>query len=342
MGHPISVIYGCAGTKLSKTEKSFFRDANPLGFILFGRNIDTPEQVLNLTGDLRECIGREDAPILIDQEGGRVQRIMPPHWRDVPSLGTFAELHQVNPDAGVEAATLNACLIAADLHDLGVDVNCLPVLDVPQSDSHPFLKGRAAGNNAKQASILGQAACVGLMAGGVLPVLKHIPGHGRATADSHHDLPRVTASIQELDTVDFAPFRDLADLTNCKPWAMTAHIVYTALDVDQPASTSAHVIDQVIRHQIGFDGFLVSDDIGMNALSGTVPQRAEACLVAGSDAILHCNGDMTEMISVAEVIGDMRDVSFNRFQESRAMLSEPASLNKDEALARLNQLLVGN
>jgi beta-N-acetylhexosaminidase len=334
MSHPLAVIYGCDGTVLSDQEKAFFRDADPLGFILFARNIDTPDQVRALTRDLRDSIGREDAPILIDQEGGRVQRLRPPHWRDAPSPGTFADLHNINPDAGLEAATLNARLIASDLHDLGVDVDCLPVLDVPQADSHPFLKGRAAGNDADQAAILGRAACDGLLAGGVMPVIKHIPGHGRATADSHHDLPRVDVSAEQLDQVDFAPFRALADI----PWAMTAHIVYAAFDNDQPASTSSHVIETVIRDSIGFEGFLVSDDIGMNALSGTIPERVQACLTAGSDAVLHCN-DLDEREAVATVASTMSDQSMARFQTGRAQLSKPHALDKQAALDRLGQLL---
>ena len=334
MSHPRAIIFGCEGTVLGEQERAFFADANPLGFILFARNVDTPDQVRALTRDLRASVGRDDAPILIDQEGGRVQRIKPPHWRDVPPPGTFADLHRINPEAGIEAATLNARLIAADLIDLGVDVDCLPVLDVPQPESHPFLKGRAAGQDAEQASILGQAACDGLMSGGVMPVIKHIPGHGRATADSHHDLPRVDASLQDLEQVDFAPFRDLSHI----PWAMTAHIVYTALDADEPASTSAHIIENVIRGQIGFQGFLVSDDIGMNALSGTIVERAEACFAAGSDAILHCN-DLEHREAVAAIAPAMSDQSMRRFEQARASLPAPAALDKHAALDRLNTLM---
>ncbi len=336
MTYPRAVIFGCEGTVVSPEERDFYRESNPLGFILFARNVETPEQVKALCTDLRQCVGRPDAPILIDQEGGEVQRLKPPHWRDTPAPGRFAELQARNPRAGLEAARLNARLIAHDLRYLGIDVNCLPVLDIPQADSHPFLNGRAAGQNVEQSILLGRAACVGLLAGGVLPVIKHIPGHGRSTADSHHDLPRVDVTRSDLESTDFAPFKAL----NQMPWAMTAHIVYTALDDNNPASTSNTIIENVIRNEIGFEGFLVSDDIGMNALSGTMAERAERCLAAGCDAILHCNGDLSEMRAVNEVSAEMTAEQYKRFDAGRAFLpSSTEEIATTTALSHLDNLL---
>ncbi len=335
MSAPLAVIFGCAGTTLSAAEKRFFRDADPLGFILFARNVDNPDQVRALVSDLRACIGRDDAPVLIDQEGGRVARLRPPHWRGVPAPGVFSDLHSANPQAGLEAARLNARLIADDLYDLGIDVDCLPVLDVPQPDSHEFLRGRAAGHDVEQSIALGRATCEGLLTGAVMPVLKHIPGHGRATADSHHDLPRVEVSRADLEAIDFAPFRALRDIA----WAMSAHVLYSALDATQPASTSALVIEQVIRGDMDYDGFLVSDDIGMNALSGDMGQRASACLNAGSDAVLHCNGDMDEMIMTAHAVRPLDDAACARLARGRAAIGAPQPFDRAQALVRLDALL---
>jgi beta-N-acetylhexosaminidase len=335
MTAPLAVIFGCASTSLSVEEKSFFKQSNPLGFILFARNIESPDQVRALVNDLRDCVGRKNAPILIDQEGGRVQRLKPPHWRDVPKPGTFATLHESDADVALEAAKLNARLIASDLHDLGIDVNCLPCIDIAQDDSHEFLHGRVSGKTPEQSIALGRAVCDGLLAGGVMPVIKHIPGHGRAKSDSHHELPRILASSDDLHAIDFAPFHGLRDIG----WGMTAHVIYEALDNANPASTSLMITQNIIREHIDFDGFLVSDDICMNALSGTMAERTNACLDAGSDAILHCNGEMAEMIEVAQTDRRLNISARNRFDRGRAMIHTPQTFDKEEGLARLGALL---
>ena len=270
-----------------------FRDVRPWGFILFKRNVETPGQVRALVEALRETVGRLDAPVLIDQEGGRVQRLGPPHWRRYPPGRAYGE---VSRDSWVrrEVARLGARLMAHDLAMLGVNVDCLPVLDVPAPDGHEVIGDRAYGDTPDEVAMLGRAAAEGLIAGGVLPVIKHIPGHGRARADSHLDLPVVEASLGELDARDFAPFRGLSDM----PMAMTAHVVYSAIDKSAPATTSRRAVRRIIRGSIGFDGLLMSDDLSMKALQGDFAERARASLAAGCDVVLHCNGDMAEMKAV--------------------------------------------
>ncbi|HEX7758356.1 MAG TPA: beta-N-acetylhexosaminidase [Caulobacteraceae bacterium] len=287
-------ILGCAGTHLTPEEAAFFRDVQPWGFIVFKRNIDTPDQLKALVGDLRATVGRADAPVLIDQEGGRVQRLGPPHWPRYPNGGAYGG--RVGVSLGQKRATawLGGRLMGADLGQLGINVDCLPVLDVPHPGAHDVIGDRAYGDTPDVVASLGRAAAEGLIAGGVLPVIKHIPGHGRAGADSHLDLPVVDASWDELDAVDFAPFRALSDM----PLAMTAHVVYAAVDAKRPATTSEIVIERVIRGAIGFDGLLMSDDLSMEALSGTLTQRARQSLAAGCDVVLHCNGKMDEMKAV--------------------------------------------
>jgi len=287
-------IAGCAGTALSPEEIAFFRDARPWGFILFKRNCDTPDQIRRLCGELRATVGWR-APILIDQEGGRVQRLGPPHWPAYPTGRTYGAVFAHDRAAGRRAAWLGARLMAADLADLGIDVDCLPVLDVPVEGAHDVIGHRAYGVTPDVVSDLGRQAAEGLLAGGVLPVIKHIPGHGRAGVDSHLALPVVDTDRATLETTDFPPFRDAADL----PLAMTAHVVYTALDANDPATTSKVVIEEVIRGLIGFDGCLMSDDVSMQALSGTIGERTTASLAAGCDLALHCNGRLDEMIAVA-------------------------------------------
>lgn len=288
-----AAIYGCAGQTLSDAERRFFREVEPWGFILFARNISTPDQVKRLTGELCEVAGRV-VPVLIDQEGGRVARLRPPHWRAYPAGRRYGELYQRVPNLGLEAARIGGRLIASELNALGINVDCLPVLDVPVASAHDVIGDRAYGDTPDVVASLGRAAAEGLIAGGVLPVIKHIPGHGRAGADSHLDLPVVDASWDELDAVDFAPFRALSDM----PLAMTAHVVYAAVDAKRPATTSEIVIERVIRGAIGFDGLLMSDDLSMEALSGTLTQRARQSLAAGCDVVLHCNGKMDEMKAV--------------------------------------------
>ncbi len=286
-------IAGCAGPVLGADEQAFFRDAQPWGFILFKRNIEAPDQVRRLTAALRETVGR-DAPVLIDQEGGRVQRMGPPHWPKYPPGAAYARA-AADPGAQAELARLGARLIAQDLHDVGIDVDCVPCLDVPVAGAHDVIGNRAYGNDPETVIRLGRAAAEGLLAGGVLPIVKHMPGHGRAGADSHHALPVVDASRAELETTDFRPFRALADM----PMAMTAHVVYRAIDPDRPATTSAVVMREIVRGHLAYDGLVMSDDLSMNALAGSLGERARAAFAAGCDMALHCNGDLAEMGAVA-------------------------------------------
>ena len=287
-------ITGLAGTTLTPEEGAFLREADPWGLILFKRNIDTPAQVTQLTGSLREALGRQ-VPILVDQEGGRVQRLGPPHWPTYPPGAAYGRLYQRDAGAGCKAAHLGARLIAADLAAVGIDVDCLPVADVPVAGANAVIGDRAYGTTAGQVAALARAAADGLLASGVLPVLKHIPGHGRATADSHLALPVIDTDRATLEATDFAAFQPLADL----PLGMTAHVVYTAIDPIAPATTSVTVVRDVIRHLIGFRGLLMSDDISMEALSGSIAERSRAAIAAGCDVILHCNGSLDEMRAVA-------------------------------------------
>ncbi|MEL7212176.1 MAG: glycoside hydrolase family 3 protein [Pseudomonadota bacterium] len=291
-------IFGCEGLTLSDQEIAFYRDFNPFGFILFARNIDTPDQVRALTAQLREAVGRE-APILVDQEGGRVQRLRAPEWCEwVPPLDEVAR--SSDP---ARAMFLRYALIGAELRAVGIDVNCAPMADVAEAETHPFLLNRCYSDDPAQVATLGRAVADGLLHAGVLPVLKHIPGHGRGRVDSHKDLPRVGVDRAALER-DFAPFRALNDV----PMGMSAHVVYEAIDAGAPATTS-RVMVNLIREEIGFDGLLMTDDLSMQALSGTVAERAEASLSAGIDVILHCNGDLNEMRAVAEASGTMGEAA---------------------------------
>ncbi|SMX41787.1 beta-N-acetylhexosaminidase [Actibacterium lipolyticum] len=308
-------FFGCTGLSLSEDERAFFKDANPYGFILFARNIDTPDQIRRLTADLRDAVGR-DAPILIDQEGGRVQRLEAPQWRKwLPPL----EEVQNAGDRATEIMRLRYQIIAAELRDLGIDVNCAPMADVARAETHPFLKNRCYGTDPARVAEIARAVSDGLLAGGVLPVLKHIPGHGPATADSHLELPHVDLPRRTLEEVDFAPFRDLADL----PFAMTAHVVYESIDAERPATTSPTMVN-LMRTDMGFSGFLMSDDISMHALSGDMAGRCTASLQAGCDGILHCNGDMAEMIVIAEASGTFTPIAAQRAEAALAGRSAPA------------------
>lgn len=295
-------------------ERAFFAETDPLGFILFARNCDNPEQVASLVGELRDAVGRDDAPVLIDQEGGRVQRLGPPHWASRPAQRLFATLAAQNEGRAKSACEANARLIAHDLMAVGIDVDCLPLLDVPIPGAHDIIGDRAYGFDPERVAVLGKAVIRGLMKGGVTPIIKHIPGHGRANVDSHKDLPVVTAPLDDLRTTDFAPFAAL----NNAPWAMTAHVVYNSIDPDAPATLSKRVIDDVIRGEMGFDGFLISDDVSMHALKGDFADRARGCLMAGCDTVLHCNGDMTEMRALAASIPVMTDDAWRRYEAGRA------------------------
>ncbi len=289
------MILGAAGTTVTAGERIFFNGEAPWGFILFARNLSEPAQIEDLVAELRDCIGRPDAPVFIDQEGGRVQRLRPPLAGHYPPADRLGRLYQSDPDAGLRASWLMARLHAFDLMRYGIDGDCLPVLDVPIEGAHDVIGDRAFAHDPKVVSVLGQASVAGLLAGGVMPVIKHIPGHGRAFSDSHLALPIVTASLDELRDSDFLPFKALKDA----PAAMTAHVVYTALDPENPATTSGRVIENYIRGEIGFDGLLMSDDLSMKALSGDFGHRARSSLAAGCDVVLHCNGDMAEMVAIA-------------------------------------------
>jgi beta-N-acetylhexosaminidase len=288
-------ITGVSGPALTVGERGFLRDAQPWGLIIFRRNITTTQALRALVDDVRSILGRR-APVLVDQEGGRVQRLGPPHWPKYPPAAAYGELYDANPAEGLAAARLGARLIAADLVDVGIDVDCMPVADVPVAGADAVIGDRAFGDRPDKVSALAAAFAEGLEAGGVLPVVKHLPGHGRATADSHQKLPVVTAEKATLETTDFAAFRPLAGL----PLAMTAHVVFTALDQMAPATTSAVIVREVIRGSIGYQGLLMSDDLSMGALSGSLGERTVAALAAGCDMALHCNGKMDEMRAVAE------------------------------------------
>jgi beta-N-acetylhexosaminidase len=328
-------IFGCAGQTLSDAERDFFRDVRPWGFIVFRRNIDSADQLRRLTGALRDTVGRADVPILIDQEGGRVQRMGPPHWPVYPPSRAYGKVAG-GIFAQREAARLGARLMAHDLVSVGINVDCVPVLDVPAADGHEIIGDRAYGKDADTIAVLGRAAAEGMIAGGVLPVIKHIPGHGRARADSHHELPVVSASREELETVDFAPFKALSDM----PMAMSAHVVYSAIDPDRPGTLSATVISQVIRGAIGFDGLLMTDDLSMNALGGSYAARARDALSAGCDIILHCNGDMEEMKAVAKGSQALDGASEHRAAAAMARLARaPEPFDVEEARRRFEAVM---
>lgn len=335
---PRAAIFGLAGTALSADEAAFFAEVDPLGFILFTRNCQDPDQVRALVAELRACVGRADAPILIDQEGGRVARLKPPHWPIFPAAGAIAKLYEEDPKAALEAAMLHAFLIACVLRDLGITVNCAPVLDIPQAGSDPIIGDRAFGTTPRMVSTLGRAACDGYLRGGVVPVIKHIPGHGRALVDSHMALPVVDAPLGELRRVDFRPFLDLADM----PWAMTAHVVYKDIDPDRPATTSSRILGQVVRGEFGFRGVVLSDDLSMNALGGDYADRARRALTAGCDVVLHCNADRIEMEAVAEGSREMTETSYFRVQSGeklRRRCLRADGENTAEQWARLAGLL---
>lgn len=288
-------IAGAAGPSLSPDEAAFLRDERPFGFILFKRNIQEPNQVRDLIGSVRDALGSPLAAVLVDQEGGRVQRLGPPHWPSYPPGAAFGHLYRQDVETGLAAARLGARLIAVDLFALGINVNCLPLADLALPGADPIIGDRAYGSEPSQVGAIARAVGEGLLAGGVLPVLKHLPGHGRASADSHLTLPIVETSRLELEKTDFAAFRAAGPM----PLGMTAHVVYAAIDPAQPATCSSVMINDVIRGAIGFDGLLMSDDVSMGALVGTIAERSRSALSAGCDIVLHCNGRFEEMRAVA-------------------------------------------
>jgi beta-N-acetylhexosaminidase len=328
-------ITGVSGTELGSAERAFIADARPWGFILFKRNVETPEQVASLVGQLRDAAGRPDAPVLIDQEGGRVQRLGPPNWPVYPAGAVFGTLYDIDSALGLQAARLSARLIAADLFDLGVSVDCLPLADLPVAGADAVICDRAYGTEPGKVAAIARAVTDGLEQGGILPVLKHIPGHGRATADTHFRLPVVDTSRKELEKTDFAAFQPLADL----PMAMTAHVVFSALDPAQPATTSATMVDQVIRGVIGFQGLLMSDDVSMNALAGSIAERTRAIFAAGCDIVLHCNGKLDEMRDVARETPALSGKALERAGTALASRKAPKPFDRAAARVELDALI---
>lgn len=315
-----AAIFGCIGPRLLPDEQEFFRDADPFGFIIFARNVESPDQLYRLTSDLRASVGR-NALVLVDQEGGRVQRLRSPHWREwTPPLDAISAA----PDLAAACRTmaLRATLIAAELRAVGIDANCAPVADIATDVTHAFLRNRCYGTDAGAVTAIARAVADAYLAGGVLPVVKHLPGHGRAAGDTHLDLPTVTADAALLQTTDFAPFRALADL----PMAMTAHIIFSAFDAANPATQSPRMVE-VIRKDIGFDGLLLTDDLNMQALSGTLADRTQRAIAAGCDLALHCKGDLAEMQAVALAAGPMRAGTLARAGRAMTLRRTPASID---------------
>jgi beta-N-acetylhexosaminidase len=327
-------VTGLAGTELAPREAAVLRAAAPCGIILFARNVSDPEQVRRLTSAARDAVG-DDILVLIDQEGGRVRRLTPPHWRELPPASAYGALYAQDVDRACRSARLAARLLAQDLRAVGINTNCAPVLDLPVPGSHDIIGNRAYGAGVEQVVALARAVAEGHMAGGVLPVIKHMPGHGRATEDSHLALPVVRTSLRELERTDFAPFRALAHM----PVAMTAHVVFAAVDPEHPASTSARVTQDIMRTSIGFDGLLVSDDLGMQALTGSISQRATAVLAAGSDIALVCSGDIADTEAVAAAVPRLDGLSQARFARARAVLRQQAAFDVAEAEAHLQRAL---
>jgi beta-N-acetylhexosaminidase len=328
-------IAGVSATELGADERAFIAAERPWGFILFKRNVETPAQVAALVTQLRDAAGRPDAPVLIDQEGGRVQRLGPPHWPVYPPGAEFGRLYDTDPALGLAAARLSARLIADDLFQLGITVDCLPLADVPVAGADAVIGNRAYGNEPGKVAAIARAVTEGLQQGGVLPVLKHIPGHGRATADTHFKLPVVDTSENELEMTDFAAFKPLADL----PMAMTAHVVFSAFDAVHPATTSATMVERVIRGSIGFQGLLMSDDVSMNALAGSIAERTRAILAAGCDVVLHCNGKLDEMRQVARETPAMSGKALQRATQALASRKPPQPFDRGAARAELDALL---
>jgi beta-N-acetylhexosaminidase len=328
-------ITGVSGLELSPAEREFIRAEHPWGFILFKRNIETPDQVSALVYELRQLVGDTDAPVLIDQEGGRVQRLGPPHWPAYPPGAAFGVLYDSDHALGLTAARLSSRLIAADLIDLGITVDCLPLADVPIAGADAVIGNRAYGTEPGKVAAIARAVTEGLEQGGVLPVLKHIPGHGRATADSHFRLPTVDIAKSELERTDFAAFQPLADL----PMAMTAHVVFSALDPVHPATTSATIIREVIRGAIGFQGLLMSDDVSMNALAGSIAERTRAIVNAGCDMVLHCNGRLDEMREVARQTPELTGQALDRAKRALASRKQPVAFDRQAGRAELDALM---
>jgi beta-N-acetylhexosaminidase len=330
-----AAIYGLEGLDLTDGERDFFHEADPAGFILFKRNCETRRQVLRLTNSLRELTGRTELPILIDQEGGRVARMKPPEWAAFPAAERFSDLYRIAPSSAMEASRANARAIALMLREAGINVDALPLLDVRQEGASDIIGDRALGSEPMQVSALGRAVLEGMASAGVVGIIKHIPGHGRALVDSHKELPVVTASAEELES-DLEPFERLASA----PMGMMAHVVYTLWDPERPASMSPIVIRDIVRERIGFDGWLMSDDLGMEALQGDFGTRAAGVVAAGCDVALHCSGKMEEMIAVASAVPAMSDESETRLARAMATtMIEPDGPDFAESIATRDTLL---
>lgn len=320
-------ISGVAGTRLTQEERAFFAAERPFGLILFKRNCRDADEIRDLTAAFRDAVGRSDAPVFIDQEGGRVQRLQPPVWPAYAPAGAIGRLAAGDRELAARAAWLHGRLIAADLRDLGIDVDCLPVLDVAAPGLTQAIGDRSFGSDPHLVALLGRTLSEGLMAGGVLPVMKHLPGHGRALVDSHLDLPVIDADLATLEASDFIPFAALADL----PMAMTAHVIVTAVDRERAATVSPVVIRDIIRERIGFDGLLVSDDVSMNALSGDYASRAAAIYAAGCDLVLHCNGRTEEMREIGGTAPALDGLRQERAARALSARREPAPLDREAA-----------
>lgn len=330
-----SAIYSCTGTSLNSWERGFFREQRPWGYIIFGRNIETPDQVLRLTNEFREASDDPDALIFVDQEGGGVARLKGPHFRHPPAPRRFAELAEKDPELAAEAAWLNARLIANEMRALGLNANCAPMVDVVQDDAHAFLQERALGKTPEVVETLGRAIALGLRDGGVATCIKHAPGHGRGDADSHHNLPVVNAQIDQLQDVDFRPFRYLKK----EPMLMTAHVLFTCIDKEHPATLSAKIIHDLIRTEWNYDGLILTDDINMNALGGSLGQRSQAALKAGCEIICHCNGIQKDMEQIACAARLIEGPTKSRADRARATaLGTPKPFEREEAIDRLKSL----
>src|ERR1700744_2482382 len=332
---PRAFISGTSGTTLTADERAFIAAERPWGFILFRRNIDNPAQVKALVYEMREAAGAPDAPVLVDQEGGQVQRFRPPHWPNYPAGAAFGRLYDIDSKLGLQAARLSARLIADDLLPMGVTVDCLPLADVPVPGADAVIGDRAYGDEPNKVAAIARAVTDGLEQGGILPVLKHIPGHGRANADSHLRLPTVDTPLKELERTDFAAFRPLADL----PMAMTAHVVFRALDPVHPATTSETIINQVIRGVIGFQGLLMSDDVSMNALSGSIAERTRAAFSAGCDMARHCNGKLDKTHDAAPETPELSGKALERARRAIASRRPPQAFDRLAARAELDSLI---
>jgi beta-N-acetylhexosaminidase len=325
-------ISGCASTALTPAERELFAAERPCGLILFARNVQNPGQIQALIADFKSAVDSDEVLVLVDQEGGRVQRLRPPHWRAMPPARCYGDLYAADPQTAKRAAFAGARLIAAELNDLGINVNTLPCLDVPQKGAHDIIGDRAFSADPDVVIALGRAAMDGTLAGGVLPVIKHVPGHGRALADSHKSLPRIDASKEELEAVDFKPFRALHDA----PLAMTAHVLLPVCDECHPATLSPAIMG-MIRDQIGLTGLIMSDDIGMKALEGSYADRTRGVIDGGCDVVLHCSGNLSEMTEVAGASPTLEGKAAERFETARAALRDPEPFDEAEALALVTE-----